>query len=301
MPNTLTIQTYINEISTPRSRGTLGCFSQLSTTVGILLTELVGLALSFPVGWRILFALTCFPALLQIVLLYYCPESPRHHVTYGDLDKARGALTRLRQGHDIDQELQTIVADHAAQIEKDTAQSSLVSLSDFETSFQGNSRRTSVSDGRYGLKQVWQDKLARKRLFLCMLLHAGQQVTGVNVIIFFSTAIFAKQFGIANAQRASIGIAGLNVIATLFSTVVVERAGRKMLLCLSSLGMSLFATLMVIASFQDIIVLTCVAAAGFSLAFSVGLGPIPFLIVGELAPRQALSITASLSLATNWL
>lgn len=58
----------------------LGTVSQLGTTIGILLSQILGLKeiLGTKDGWPFLFGFAFIPAVLQLMFLPFCPESPRY-------------------------------------------------------------------------------------------------------------------------------------------------------------------------------------------------------------------------------
>lgn len=88
--------TYLGEIATIEARGTLGTFHQLFLVVGLMVSNLVGLAWSTPPGWRITLALNGLPALLQCFILPTLVESPRYLVSKGSLQEAQHSLQKLR-------------------------------------------------------------------------------------------------------------------------------------------------------------------------------------------------------------
>ncbi|KAG0256130.1 hypothetical protein BG011_004736 [Mortierella polycephala] len=104
--------TYLGEISTVHARGTLGTFHQLFLVIGLLLSNLVGLAWSAPPGWRFVLAVNGLPALAQCFLLRSIVESPRYLVSKMQLNEAQVVLQKLRGAEadvDIEQEFQEIV------------------------------------------------------------------------------------------------------------------------------------------------------------------------------------------------
>ncbi|KAF9182912.1 hypothetical protein BGZ51_004356 [Haplosporangium sp. Z 767] len=108
----VTAPTYLGEISTVHARGTLGTFHQLFIVVGLLISNLVGLAWSVPPGWRFVLAMNGLPALVQCFLLRSMVESPKYLVSRMQLNEARVALQALRGVEadvDIEQEFQEIV------------------------------------------------------------------------------------------------------------------------------------------------------------------------------------------------
>jgi hypothetical protein len=71
---------YISEIAPVSLRGGLGVVNQLAVTVGLLLSQILGIEqiLGTAAGWPWLLGLAVCPALLQSSLLPLCPESPRY-------------------------------------------------------------------------------------------------------------------------------------------------------------------------------------------------------------------------------
>ena len=71
---------YISEISPLTLRGGLGTVNQLAVTVGLLLSQILGIEklLGTDDGWPYLLGLALTPSILQLLLLPICPESPRY-------------------------------------------------------------------------------------------------------------------------------------------------------------------------------------------------------------------------------
>ena len=71
---------YISEIAPLNLRGGLGTVNQLAVTVGLLLSQVLGIEqiLGTNDGWPVLLGLAICPAILQLILLPICPESPRY-------------------------------------------------------------------------------------------------------------------------------------------------------------------------------------------------------------------------------
>jgi len=78
--NTSLVPMYISEIAPLNLRGGLGTVNQLAVTVGLLLSQVLGIEqiLGTNDGWPILLGLAICPAILQLILLPVCPESPRY-------------------------------------------------------------------------------------------------------------------------------------------------------------------------------------------------------------------------------
>jgi hypothetical protein len=71
---------YISEIAPLNLRGGLGTVNQLAVTIGLLLSQVLGIEqiLGTNDGWPVLLGLAICPAILQLILLPICPESPRY-------------------------------------------------------------------------------------------------------------------------------------------------------------------------------------------------------------------------------
>merc|ERR1712223_1787245 len=78
--NTSLVPMYISEIPPTTLRGGLGTVNQLAVTVGLLISQVLGVEglLGTDGGWPYLLGVALFPSLLQLTLLPMCPESPRY-------------------------------------------------------------------------------------------------------------------------------------------------------------------------------------------------------------------------------
>lgn len=95
---------YVSEISPLNLRGGLGTVNQLAVTVGLLISQVLGIEqiLGTNEGWPLLLGLAVLPALLQLLLLPVCPESPRYLlITKQWEEESRRALRRLRANNQV--------------------------------------------------------------------------------------------------------------------------------------------------------------------------------------------------------
>ena len=78
--NTSLVPMYISEIAPLTLRGGLGTINQLAVTVGLLVSQILGVEglLGTDKGWPYLLGIALFPSVLQLLLLPFCPESPRY-------------------------------------------------------------------------------------------------------------------------------------------------------------------------------------------------------------------------------
>ncbi|GAA6220543.1 solute carrier family 2, facilitated glucose transporter member 1-like [Lates japonicus] len=100
---------YVGEITPTAIRGAFGTLHQLGVVIGILVAQIFGLEslLGSDTLWPVLLALTILPAVLQTIMLPFCPESPRYLlIVLNQEEEARKALVRLRGCEDVNDDIQ---------------------------------------------------------------------------------------------------------------------------------------------------------------------------------------------------
>ncbi|CAI9777839.1 unnamed protein product [Fraxinus pennsylvanica] len=275
-----TVPVYIAEIAPQNLRGGLGSVNQLSVTIGILLSYLLGLF----VRWRVLAVLGILPCLVLIPGLFFIPESPRWLAKMGMTDDFEASLQVLR-GFDTDITLE---------------------VNEIKRSVASTSRRTAIRFADLKLKRYWLP------LMIGIGLLVFQQLSGINGVIFYSTTIF-ESAGISSSNAATVGVGVIQVIATAISTWLVDKTGRRLLLIVSSSGMVLSLLLVAVSFFSKGFVsedstaygifgiLSVVGVVCMVIAFSLGMGPIPWLIMSEILPVKIKGLAGSVATLANWL
>ncbi|KAG6459893.1 hypothetical protein O3G_MSEX011660 [Manduca sexta] len=98
------------------------------------------------------------------------------------------------------------------------------------------------------LRELLVKRQLRQPLLIAIIVMIAQQLSGINVVIFFSTDIFRKaNLSDAQSQYATLGMGAMNVVMTVISLLLVEIAGRKTLLLTGFLGM-FFCTIAITAA-----------------------------------------------------
>ncbi|KAI8874705.1 general substrate transporter [Backusella circina FSU 941] len=312
--STLAASTYIGEISTVKARGSMGTLNQLGLVVGILITSIIGLPLATVPLWRINYALVAVPALLQLVLMNTCAESPRYLVFVDRLDDAKKSLQSLRSGSNIDKELFMIVegqigtkgARELLQIDFDNDTDSDTNKKENQTSFENNR----IEDGQVDSKenqrealnvfQIFTTPIIRRVTLIVIALHAIQQLTGVNSVFYYSTTIFNRMFDSNMSMYMAIVVTINNFVFTVLSIFLIDRMGRRYLLMLSEAGSCFFCILLTIGYVYNIGPLLIVSVFGFIASFAIGVGPIAWLAASEMTPTYASSSVGAVGIAMNW-
>jgi sugar porter (SP) family MFS transporter len=273
-----TAPVYISEVAPPEVRGRLVTFFQLAVTVGIVVAYLVSLAFDPVEGWRWMLGLGAVPALALGLGMLSAPPSPRWLVMRGRSDEAREVLAEIRTGGEQE------VEDELTEID--------------------DGLRT---EGAGGWRDLG-DPVVRAALVVGVGLAILQQVSGINTVIYYAPTII-KFTGIessAAAIVASIGVGIVNVGMTLVAIRLLDRAGRKPLLLWGSAFMAVALTTLAIvfATHSDSGAGSAIAILGLMVyvgAFAVSLGPVFWLMNGEIYPLAVRSQAAAVGTMANWL
>ncbi|MFT3660388.1 MAG: sugar porter family MFS transporter [Gordonia sp. (in: high G+C Gram-positive bacteria)] len=309
---------YIAETSPARLRGRLGSLQQLAIVLGIFLSFLINQALrglaedgaNSPLwfgldAWRWMFLMMAIPAVLYGVLSYTIPESPRFLISQQRMPEARAVLERL-------------LGERNLEITLDRIRSSM--------------------DSEH--KPSWKDlKSPAGKIYpivwIGLFLSIFQQAVGINVVFYYSNVLWeAAGFDESQAFLTSTITSVINIVTTLVAIALVDRVGRKPLLLVGSIGMTI--TLAVVAvcfgqlapkldpatGEQEFKVLSdgshemlqtlpgawgwiaLIAANGFVVFFGMSWGPVVWVLLGEMFPNRfrgaALSLAAAGQWAANW-
>ncbi len=142
-------------------------------------------------------------------------------------------------------------------------------------------------------------------LVVALMLMVGQQLSGVNAVIFFSVTIFNAAKTDLNSLIENVIVGGVQVGATALAALMIDRLGRRVLLITSALIMiiSLYG-LGVYFWFldsrgdkfvQSFSFLPLASLCLFIFAFSIGFGPIPWLMMSEIFSNDAKGLASSIS------
>ncbi|CAH1713036.1 unnamed protein product [Aphis gossypii] len=271
------IPLYTSEIAEKEIRGTLGTYFQLQVNAGILFTYVMGSYLD-------VFGLSVACAIIPVIYLYLMfliPESPIFYLMKGNVEKARLSLKYFRKPVDcVDQELNTM-------------QSALAK----------------TERERVPIMEAFQTTPAKRGLFLGLGVMVFQQFSGCNAVIFYATTIFNATGSSISSNTSTIIIGIMAVVSTYVSTLVVDKLGRKILLLYSVIAMGI-CTFLIGGFFYAkesnfnisyIGFIPLMSLCIFIILFSIGFGPIPWMLMGEIFPAQIKGIASSIVCMSNWL
>ena len=162
----------------------------------------------------------------------------------------------------------------------------------------------------------WMDLLRRPELRqplkVAVALMVLQQLTGINVVMFYTVAIFQSAGFGEKGQLAGVMVGAVQVVATLASCVMMDRVGRRRLLLLAGSGMALMCLTFGYYYYQQAISppeageaslgwLALTSLLGYIVAFSLGWGPIPMLVMSEIFPAKARGRASSIAALSSWI
>jgi len=161
----------------------------------------------------------------------------------------------------------------------------------------------------YTVSEVLSDKVNRKALLISIGCMFFQQMSGINVVIFYMTDIFKSTGSNMSANTCTIIVGIVQLVMTVVSFTVIDKSGRKALLVISALlmtkcyaglgGFFLIKThYLELASKLNWLPLVCIAV--YISAFSIGYGPVPWIMMGEIYSSEVKPIGTSLTTFTNW-
>ncbi|CAG2179555.1 unnamed protein product, partial [Oppiella nova] len=201
--NTALVPMYLSEIAPMTLRGALGTVSQLGVTIGLLLSQILGLPIILGTrdGWPFLLGVAFIPAVLQLLLLPMCPESPRYLlISKGRITEARYALQRLRCTSDVEDDIEEMRIEDRAQ----------------------------QQEARITMLQLIGNRSLQTPLIIGIIMQLSQQLSGINAIFYYSTNIFTSAgLNEEMAKYSTIGVGVVMVAMTLVSIMLMDRTGRR--------------------------------------------------------------------------
>ncbi|XP_018614609.1 solute carrier family 2, facilitated glucose transporter member 6-like [Scleropages formosus] len=291
------IPVYVSEISSPRVRGVLGSFAQVSVVVGSLSLYVLGLLLP----WRWLAVAGELPALLMLVLLCFMPKSPRYLISKGRQEEALKALEWLR-GRDAN-----FIAE-LKNIEKSISSQGNISWSDLAMPYY------------------------YKPIVISVIMWLLQQMTGITPILVYLEPIFHRTKVTLEPRYDAALVALVRLLSVMIAASLMDRAGRKRLLFTSGFLMFLACQALTIYThttpcpsinithsqlhtpfsilqshgvqqsppFDPITVIPLLSTMVIIFGYAMGWGPITWLLMSEILPLGARGKAPGLCVGISW-
>ncbi|KAG8649694.1 sugar transporter ESL1 [Manihot esculenta] len=270
---TYVVPVYVAEIAPKNLRGRFTSANQMLTSCGFALSYSIGNIIS----WRTLAIIGAIPCSLQLVGLFFIPESPRWLAKCGRKD-FEASLRRLR-GKNADVSVEA------------------VDIIEITETFQQNSEGSVL-------------ELFQRRYVYSIIVGVGlmflQQLGGDSGMVYYSSTIFSEaDFSTVFGTTA---LALILLIAAMVSLSLMDIYGRRTLLMVSSTGTCLFLCVVGLSFLlkehgylKEITPYMAFAGLlGYLAAFAIGMSGIPWVIMSEIFPVSVKASAGSLVALTNW-
>jgi sugar porter (SP) family MFS transporter len=281
------IPMYQSECSPKWIRGAVVSGYQWAITIGLLIAAVINNAtkdIASHAAWRIPITIQFIWGLILTVGMILLPESPRWLIKKERDSDAAHALSRLISLPPDHPELQS-------------------ELDEIRISYQ---KEKELGESSYAdCFRPGPNKILLRTL-TGIFIQAWQQLTGINFIFYYGTVFFTNS-GIKNPFLITIATSIINVFMTLPGMWGVERYGRRRLLLVGAVGMTICEFLVAIigvtistsniAGQKVLIAFVCIYIAFFASTW----GPVAWVITGEIFPLNIRAKGMSLSTASNWL
>lgn len=275
----MTSPLYIAEISPAHLRGRLVSVNQFAIILGMLIVYLVNYiiggigdeAWNTAMGWRWMFGSEAIPAVLFLLLLFAVPETPRWLCRQNRRNEALKILSKVNGERYAVSELESI--------------------------------DNMVSHEDASLAQLIQPGL-RNALWIGVTLAVLQQVTGINVFLYFGSEIFEKLGGTtvnaALLQQVVVGV--VNLLFTAFAIWTVDCLGRKPLMIVGAAGMGISLAAMGLAGFYQTTGLWLLFfVLGYIASFALSVGPVTWVILAEIFPTKIRGRAMGIATVCLWM
>lgn len=261
---------YISEFAPKKSRGRFGITQQLMIFSGFTAAFWAGYFLSLNADWRLMFGLGAIPALILLALRFYLPESPRWLLIKDRIEDAKKALARFGLN----------IKDNILKPEKEKT-----------------------------YREILRERSVRSALFLVGFWLVFQQITGVNIILYFGPTIYTYM-GLTG-PRAILTTAiseSLGSVEYALSFFLIDRWGRRRLGVLGYIGIVFSFVLMLIGiRYLDVHLIYLAVAFIFSgmtlflLFYHVGVGGVGWVLQGETLPTAFRGRGMGILAAADWI
>ncbi len=277
---------YLSEISPQAVRGSMISMYQLMITIGILMAFLSNtwLASYATFGgvtgghWRLMLGIIAIPAAIMFIGVLFLPESPRWLFLKGFKEHAVNVFKRMH-------------------------------LDDAEIAAEVQEIEDSLKVKQNGFQLLLQNANFRRAIFLGVGLQIVQQLTGINVIMYYAPKIFALAGfeDVVEQMWGTVAVGITNVLATFIAIAFVDRLGRKPIMYAGFLVMG-FSLLTVgllfnadIAKNPQLGYPAIGALLVFIIGFAMSAGPIIWVICSEIYPLAGRDLGVTFSTGTNWI
>ncbi|KAK9470333.1 uncharacterized protein V1510DRAFT_423317 [Dipodascopsis tothii] len=284
---------YITEMAPARFRGRLVILNVLAITSGQVIAYAIGAGLhGLDNGWRILVGLGIIPAIGQMIMFVFMPETPRY-------------LILKNRTEDAKRSLRWIYCDRKGNIDNHLVENKIKVLEMHNT--EEHPEWGVVKRFLDALRELYTVPSNFRGLIIACGLQGLQQFSGFNSLMYFSATIF-EVVGFNNSTAVSLIVAGTNMVFTILAFTLIDYIGRRRILLCTVWGMSFGLVLCAIAfhflpdnatQSNPWAILILISMMIYVAFYACGIGNVPWQ-QSELFPMKVRGLGTSMATATNW-
>ncbi len=266
---------YLAEVAPQGIRGAMISLYQLMITIGILVAFLSDTAFSYSGNWRWMLGIIAIPGALFLLGVLGLPNSPRWLMLSNRRNDALAVLLRLRGDAQVAER-------EAAEIAEQ------------------------LRTPQRGWHLFLENRNFRRSVALGVALQLVQQLTGINVVMYYAPRIFADMgYNTASQMWFTTAVGLTNVLATFIAIGLVDRWGRKPILytgfAVMAAGLGIVGTMMHlgIATHGEQL-LSVAMLLVFIVGFAMSAGPLVWTLCSEIQPLKGRDFGIGFSTVTNW-
>ncbi|OWZ20182.1 Major Facilitator Superfamily (MFS) transporter [Phytophthora megakarya] len=287
---TAVIPGFINEISPPNLRNSLGVGFQIAITVGNLLVAITFFFANTSSGWRYIAG---FPTVLALLFLVLAPfvvvESPAWLTMVGKQKLAERELARLYGEENAYLAKTWIKQEHIA---------SRVDSSSNNEAGQQNTANSDAAKPSSFAKLL--SPLLIRQLLVAIGVAGAQQLTGINAVFFYSSTLF-EQAGISDDRIGIVAVNFVNVLPTMFCGMLATCLGNRKLMLYGLAGMFASAVGITVSLVASLPALAIVFTACYVTTFGSSLGSLAWVVMADLFPDDVRAVGNSVCVGCSWL
>ena len=299
---------YISEVAPAYLRGRLASLQQLAIVIGLFAAFLSNYSIAsaaeaavgdgtMPQGgsglvplwfgfhaWKWMFWIEIIPAVLYFVGSLLIPESPRYLVANGK-DEAASKIFGKTIGGNVAEKIKevrdSLTSGHKPRLTDIFKSGSFVPLS-------------IVTVG--------------------IVLSVFQQFVGINVVFYYGSVLWQAGFTEGQSLLINVISGAVNITSTIVAIALIDKLGRKPLLLIGSIAMTVCLTIMAII-FGTVTTgetgqpelssalgwIALIAANGYVFGFGVSWGPVVWVLLGEMFPNRIRGVALAVAAAAQWL
>ena len=257
---------YVAEVVHHRRRGRLGSILSLMIAIGIIYVMISGSLLR----WNYSAYLCVIPHIFALVSLIFLPESPHYLLSKGKYEDAKNSLIYFNNAEDA-------------------------------TEFFDDIRLHLQEEKEDQCRKRWDGNSVKMIAILSLIMMFGR-LSGISIMSYYTVDIMDQSSSTLSPAFAATLAASMEIVGCLIGTFLMDKLGRKSLLIISSLGLSITLSALGYSFYEYTNSWVPLVSVGmFYIFFAVGHALVPVVLMGELFRPTMKSIGSMIAMTSCWI